>query len=110
MEQPPLKVLIVGGGVAGPVLALALQKTTKHHIVLADTNPEEVQPKGAGIGISPNGMKALHFVDAEKVVSDHGARLHYMGWGKGHTGTLMAQQELDEGWVNKFGFPVRFPV
>lgn len=45
----PITILIIGNGVAGPILAMALQKTTPHKIILVDAGPEEALP----IGMAP---------------------------------------------------------
>jgi 2-polyprenyl-6-methoxyphenol hydroxylase-like FAD-dependent oxidoreductase len=39
----PLTILIIGNGVAGPVLAMALQKVTPHKIILVDSGPEDAK-------------------------------------------------------------------
>lgn len=51
------RALIIGAGVAGPVLALFLKKAgVEAKIFEASTGPSEV---GGGLGIAPNGMKVL---------------------------------------------------
>lgn len=108
MSVTPLKVLIVGGGVAGPVMAMVLQKLTKHTVILVDANPEDASPVGAAIGIAPNGLNALKFIGADHVVTDIGGRVECMAVGNGETGELLANESVLDTFTEKFGCTVGF--
>lgn len=105
-QRPSLDILIVGNGVAGPVLAMALQKASRHNVTIVDAGPEEALSLGGGIGVSPNGLKALHFIGAKQVVTEQGSRYKAMSWGHGDTGKDLVHETLDDAWVEKYGFPV----
>jgi 2-polyprenyl-6-methoxyphenol hydroxylase-like FAD-dependent oxidoreductase len=102
----PLTILIIGNGVAGPILAMALQKTTPHRIILVDAGPEDALPIGAALGIAPNGLSALKFIGAEHIVLEKGGRLEYMAVRRGDTGATLVDQPTADLFVNKFGFAV----
>ncbi len=55
--MPPLRIAIIGWGMAGPALALALARRGQR--VTAFERVEASQPVGAGILIQPTGMQAL---------------------------------------------------
>src|ERR1700733_12710289 len=57
MTSNPKCILIIGGGVAGPVLALFLKQAGFcAHIFEASAGPSET---GGGLGLAPNGMNVL---------------------------------------------------
>lgn len=57
MSAPSARALVIGGGIAGPVLALFLQKAAYHvEIFEASSSPNEA---GGALGIAPNGMHVL---------------------------------------------------
>ncbi|PWY78296.1 monooxygenase [Aspergillus heteromorphus CBS 117.55] len=69
--QPPFKVIIVGGSIAGLTLAHCLQRAHIEHIILEKGN--EIAPQlGASIGLMPNGGRVLEqldlLADIERVV------------------------------------------
>jgi 2-polyprenyl-6-methoxyphenol hydroxylase-like FAD-dependent oxidoreductase len=106
----PLTILIIGNGVAGPILAMALQKTTPHKIVLVDSGPEEALPIGAALGIAPNGLCALRFIGAEHIVLERGGRQEYMAARRGDTGVTITEQPTADLFVKKFGFAVSISI
>jgi FAD dependent monooxygenase len=58
MEQQQLKIIIVGGSIAGLTLAHCLHRANIDHIVLEKR--DEIAPQeGASIGIWPNGGRML---------------------------------------------------
>ncbi|MEV0268235.1 NAD(P)/FAD-dependent oxidoreductase [Hamadaea sp. NPDC050747] len=59
--------LIIGGGVAGPALAMALQKAGIDSVVY-EAYPGTADGKGGGLSIAPNGMEALRVIDAAEPV------------------------------------------
>ncbi len=64
------KVLIIGGGIAGPVTALALRKAG-FEAVVHEAYPTGADDIGAFLTIMHNGLDALRAIDAEQVVVDH---------------------------------------
>ncbi|RAK97742.1 FAD-dependent oxidoreductase [Aspergillus ibericus CBS 121593] len=70
-QQPPFRVLIVGGSVAGLTLAHCLERANIEYLVLEKGN--DIAPQvGASIGIMPNGGRILEqlglFDDIERVI------------------------------------------
>jgi 2-polyprenyl-6-methoxyphenol hydroxylase-like FAD-dependent oxidoreductase len=59
--------LIIGGGVAGPVTALALRKAGIEATVYEAYSPES-NGIGGGLGLAPNGLSALEIVGAADAV------------------------------------------
>ncbi|MEB8338053.1 FAD-dependent oxidoreductase [Streptomyces endophyticus] len=59
--------LIVGGGVAGPTTAMALQKAGITSVVY-EAHPDGVSERGAFLSLFANGMDALRAVDAHQLV------------------------------------------
>ncbi|MGW4661516.1 FAD-dependent monooxygenase [Streptosporangium sandarakinum] len=59
--------LIIGGGIAGPVTALALQKAGIESTVF-EAHPTAADGVGATLTVAPNGMRALAVVGADKAV------------------------------------------
>jgi 2-polyprenyl-6-methoxyphenol hydroxylase-like FAD-dependent oxidoreductase len=68
MSVSPARVLIIGGGIAGPVLALFLQKTGYDvQIFEAFAGPSE---GGGALGLAPNGMHVLAAAGVVEAVRD----------------------------------------
>src|SRR5579863_6021158 len=61
------KALIIGGGIAGPVTALALRKAGIEATVY-EAYPAEAEGIGASLMIAPNGLAALRVVGADEPV------------------------------------------
>ncbi|WP_138759611.1 FAD-dependent oxidoreductase [Modestobacter altitudinis] len=66
-----MRALVVGGGVAGPVAAMALQKAgigaTVH-----EAHPAPAGDVGAWLGVQVNGLDALRVIEADTVVREVG--------------------------------------
>ncbi|KIM26901.1 hypothetical protein M408DRAFT_24927 [Serendipita vermifera MAFF 305830] len=103
-KATPLTIIIVGNGIAGPILAMALKKVTPHNVILVDGGPEETLPLGAGLGIAPNGLHALRFIEAEHLVVDKGGRLEYMAFRRGDSNETLAEQPIGDLFSEKYGF------
>ena len=106
----PLTILIIGNGVAGPILAMALQKATPHKVILVDSGPEEALPIGAALGIAPNGLSALKFIGAEHIVLEKGARHEYIAIRRGETNAILIDQPTADLFEEKFGFAVSMSI
>lgn len=69
--------LVIGGGIAGPVAAMALRKAGIEATVY-EAYPTTADGIGGGLGIAPNGINALSVVGADHVVRDLGAPMKSM--------------------------------
>ncbi|MEV6103963.1 NAD(P)/FAD-dependent oxidoreductase [Streptomyces sp. NPDC051940] len=58
---------VVGGGIAGPALAMALQKAGIEAVV-HEAYEGTAEGVGGGLSIAPNGLNALALIDADEVV------------------------------------------
>jgi 2-polyprenyl-6-methoxyphenol hydroxylase-like FAD-dependent oxidoreductase len=63
--------LVIGGGVAGPVTALALRRAGIDATVY-EAYPSTADGIGGSLAIAPNGLAALEIVGARKAVEDNG--------------------------------------
>ena len=63
--------LVIGGGIAGPVAAMALRKAGIQATVY-EAYAGTADGVGGGLGIAPNGQNALAVLDAQHVVTDIG--------------------------------------
>jgi FAD-dependent urate hydroxylase len=66
MEKQPIvgAVLIVGGGIAGPALAIALRRAEINSIVY-ESNPKPRDEAGAFLNLAPNGLNVLRELGVE---------------------------------------------
>lgn len=85
MKAPLKNALIIGGGIAGPAVAIALQRVgIASTIYEARTQAE--QNKGSFLTVARNGINALHTLDAFEGVMQRGFRVSrmeiYSGTGK----------------------------
>ena len=65
------RALIIGGGVAGPVTAMALQRAGIDAVVY-ETYPQSTEEVGSYLGVATNGIDALRAIDADAPVLDAG--------------------------------------
>ncbi|MFB9904000.1 FAD-dependent oxidoreductase [Allokutzneria oryzae] len=63
--------LVVGGGIAGPVAAMALQKAGVEATV-CEAHPSSADGVGGGLGLAPNGLNALGVIGIDEAVRDIG--------------------------------------
>ena len=79
------KALIIGGGIAGPAAAIALQRVGIESTIY-EARTQSEQNRGAFLTVARNGMNALRTIDAFDVVMDRGflvSRMEiYSGTGK----------------------------
>lgn len=71
------RILIIGGGVGGLAVALALHKAGAEPVV-CEAHPDSGQDLGAFLTLASNGMLALAQVDAARVVAETGFPLTTM--------------------------------
>lgn len=88
-------VLIVGGGIAGLTLAVALQR--RHIEVEILERAPEWQAIGAGIAVQPNGMRALRAAGLDAPVAAAG-RILERWWFRSSDGDVLADIDLAEVW------------
>jgi 2-polyprenyl-6-methoxyphenol hydroxylase-like FAD-dependent oxidoreductase len=93
MNGKPQNALIIGGGVAGPVAAMALQKAGIGATIY-EAYPGPADGKGGGLSVAPNGMAALEVIDAAQPVR---------ALGKPMTGIVL--QDWKGGRLGEFGNP-----
>jgi len=65
------KALIIGGGVAGPVTAMALQRAGIDAVVY-EAHPQTTEEAGSYLTVATNGLDALRSIDADKPVLAEG--------------------------------------
>ncbi|MFI9504349.1 FAD-dependent monooxygenase [Nocardia sp. NPDC052566] len=66
------KALIIGGGIAGPVTAMALQRAGLEPIVCEAYQEAAAEQIGAYLTVAVNGLSALSLIDAHHVVTETG--------------------------------------
>src|SRR5919199_6090386 len=84
------RALVAGGGVAGPVVAMALQKAGIEATV-HEAHHDPVVDVGAWLGVQANGLDALRAIGAEQPVRDVGfptPRIQLRSWTGKVLGTL----------------------
>lgn len=86
MAHPAVKnVLIIGGGIAGPAAAMALQRAGVASVIY-EARAQAEQNKGAFLTVARNGVNALRTLDAFETVMERGfwqSRMEmYSGTGK----------------------------
>lgn len=66
-----MKIIIVGSGISGLSVYHFLQKhinpTSQHTIKIYEAYPKSVRAVGGGLGLAPNGIRALHALDPSMV-------------------------------------------
>jgi FAD-dependent urate hydroxylase len=79
-----VQALVIGAGVAGPVLAMALQRVGIDATVF-ERNPAGAEQRGAWLTFQANGMDALAAIDADDAVRRLGFEVQTMSFvnGKG---------------------------
>ncbi|MBA2535790.1 MAG: FAD-dependent monooxygenase [Rubrobacter sp.] len=97
------KALIVGGGVAGPVAAMALQRAGMDSVVY-EAYAGGADDAGAFLTFASNGLDALHSIDAHGIVLSKGFPTPHMeiqsGTGK-HLGEVPNGGTLSDGTVSQ---------
>ena len=73
MNQQPAsrKALIIGGGIAGPVTAMALQCAAIDSVVY-EAHSVGAEASGAFLTLASNGLDALHIIEADRAVLSEG--------------------------------------
>jgi 2-polyprenyl-6-methoxyphenol hydroxylase-like FAD-dependent oxidoreductase len=89
--------LVIGGGIAGPVAAMALQKAGIEATVY-EAYIGSAEGRGGGLSIAPNGMDALDVIGAADAVRP-----------LGHPMTGIVLQDWKGGRLGEFGNPPGIP-
>ncbi|TQC51148.1 FAD-dependent monooxygenase [Rhodococcus sp. WS4] len=95
--------LIIGGGIAGPVTAMAMQRAGLDPCVY-EAHDHGADGVGAFLTLATNGLEGLHLLDLDRRVADIGMATRRMRIVSG-TGKLLA--EFDNGGLTSFGTPSR---
>lgn len=98
-----LKVLVAGGGIGGVTAALCLAKLG-HEISVFEQAPG-VCEVGAGIQLSPNCTRVLHYLGLEealRAIAFLPQGTQFRNW---RTGRVIAESTLGDEAVKRYGFP-----
>src|SRR5579872_3369468 len=94
------KALVIGGGIAGPVVALALRRAGIESVIF-ESRSAPVDTMGGALAIAPNGLAALGIVGADRPVESRGQAIRTMiladGRGK-QIGEFPALEGLRPNW------------
>jgi 2-polyprenyl-6-methoxyphenol hydroxylase-like FAD-dependent oxidoreductase len=90
-----LKVLIIGGGIAGLTVAIALENKGIEVIICEQNN--EIEPIGAGITLWPNALLALRYINPqiEDQIKESGF-MYLSGVISKENGTILFQQNFQD--------------
>ena len=100
MKSQNLHPIIIGGGIAGPALALLLKKTGMSSTVY-EAHPH-LENVGGGFTIAPNGMKVLEEVGVADSIAGSGALVSEFCF-RDHHGKVLARYPA--GNVEKYRWP-----
>jgi FAD-dependent urate hydroxylase len=95
--------LVIGAGVAGPVLAMALQKAGLH-AELYERDAETADDRGAWLTLQVNGMAALRAIEAHPVVEGLGfpsRRMRFFSGTGRELGLMSLGEPLPDGTVSR---------
>jgi len=95
------KALIIGGGIAGPVAALALRRAGIESVI-CEARTEPASDTGGMLAIAPNGLAALGIVGADRAVRAQGQPIRTMIMADGHgkkIGEFPGLRDLAPNWV-----------
>ncbi|TGO13219.1 hypothetical protein BTUL_0074g00260 [Botrytis tulipae] len=96
------KVIIVGCGIAGPVIAILLQK--KGYIPIVVEKVKVLGDVGGSLLLQPNGLKVLNLVGLATTVTNNRPWLQY-SWDKTHTGEVLGGGDLLKSLKETYGQP-----
>jgi salicylate hydroxylase len=98
-----MKIVIVGGGIAGLAAAIALAKTP-HEILVLEQAPH-LDERGAGLQIGPNGIKALDWLGVWERLRDHTRTPSFLHIMDGVSGARLQSIALAGSFDRRFGSP-----
>ncbi len=98
-----MKVIIVGGGIAGLAAAIAVART-RHQVVVFEREPH-IEERGAGLQIAPNGIKALEWLGAWELLRGNTWQPRYFRFMDGVSGRLIRSIAVADSFDRRFGSP-----
>ena len=101
MKNKPI--IIIGAGISGLTLALALLKNNIN--VLIFEKEKEIEQRGAGINISPNGTSILYNLGLEEKINSLACKPINIELRDFNNGFLLAKQNLNNSCEKKFKYP-----
>ncbi|CCD53249.1 hypothetical protein ACHAPC_007783 [Botrytis cinerea] len=96
------KVIVVGCGIAGPVIAILLQKKGYTPIVVEKV--KELGDAGASLFLQPNGLKVLNLVGLATIVTDNAPWGEY-SLDQTHTGEVLGSGDFLKHFKEIYGQP-----
>lgn len=94
------RVLIIGCGIAGPVLAVLLKRKSYHPVVYEKVN--RLGDAGASLMLMPNGMKVFNLLGLTKEIYDGASPIDAYEDFKAN-GTLLGSSDLPASYKRKYG-------
>ena len=101
MKNKPI--IIIGAGISGLTLGLALLK--KNINVQIFEKEKEIEQRGAGINISPNGSSILYNLGLEEKINAIACKPKNIELRNFNNGLLLAKQNLNNSCEKKFKYP-----
>ena len=101
MKNKPI--IIIGAGISGLTLGLALLK--KNINVQIFEKEKEIEQRGAGINISPNGSSILYNLGLEEKINSLACKPKNIELRNFNNGLLIAKQNLNNSCEKKFKYP-----
>jgi len=101
MKNKPI--IIIGAGISGLTLGLALLK--KNINVQIFEKEKEIEQRGAGINISPNGSSILYNLGLEEKINSLACKPKDIELRNFNNGLLLAKQNLNNSCEKKFKYP-----
>ncbi|MEC7958799.1 MAG: FAD-dependent monooxygenase, partial [Pseudomonadota bacterium] len=101
MKNKPI--IIIGAGISGLTLGLALLK--KNINVQIFEKEKEIEQRGAGINISPNGSSILYNLGLEEKINSLACKPNNIELRNFNNGLLLAKQNLNNSCEKKFKYP-----
>ncbi|KAL7937342.1 hypothetical protein V8C35DRAFT_179099 [Trichoderma chlorosporum] len=98
----PPTVLVIGCGVAGPVLAILLKQRGYHPIVFEKVR--ELGTAGASLMVMSNGLKVFDLVGAADAIKTESLPLTTF-WDAKASGEVLGQSDLPSTFADKYGQP-----
>jgi salicylate hydroxylase len=102
--KQPTKVLVIGCGIAGPVLALLLKRSGYQPIVFEKVN--KLGDAGASLLISPNGSKVLRLLGTDEQLGKRSPQIALYRHCK-IDGSVLAESNLPADFVHLYGGAVQ---
>jgi salicylate hydroxylase len=98
-----MKIIVVGGGIAGLAAAIAVSRM-RHQVVVFERAPR-IEERGAGLQIGPNGIKALDWLGALELLRDKAWHPQHVRFMDGLSGTCLRSIALSGSFDRRFSSP-----